>query len=103
MRVSSNGTIFIQAFDNNLGREFPLAQFRTTSAFYHKDEHAEVSQTCMVRGNEIIEEMPITYGGFENGKINMFMISKQQGKTIAFIIVNPKDVDEYYYRIMFAQ
>ena len=57
----------------------------------------------MVCGNEIIEEMPITHGGFEYGKINMFMISKQQGKTIAFIIVNPKDVDEYYYRIMFAQ
>lgn len=31
------------------------------------------------------------------------MISEQQGKTIAFIIVNPKDIDEYYYRIMFAQ
>lgn len=103
MRVSKNGTIFVQVFDNDFGREFPLAQFRITSAFYHKDERAEVSQTAMVRGNEIIEEMPITHGGFEDGKINMFMISKQQGKTIAFIIVNPKDVDEYYYRIMFAQ
>ena len=103
MRVSKNGTIFIQVFDNDFGREFPLAQFRITSAFYHKDERAEVSQTAMVRGNEIIEEMPITHGGFEDGKINMFMISKQQGKTTAFIIVNPQDVDEYYYRIMFAQ
>jgi len=27
----------------------------------------------------------------------------QQGKTIAFVIVNPQDTDEYYYRIMFAQ
>lgn len=103
MRVSNNRTIFIQVFDNDSGREIPLAQFRTTSAFYHKDEQAEISQTCMVRGNEIIEEMPITHGGFEDGKINMFMISKQQGKMIAFIIVNPKDIDEYYYRIMFAQ
>lgn len=103
LRVSNNGTIFVQVFDNDFGREFPLAQFRITSAFYHKDERAEVSQTSMVRGNEIVEEMPITHGGFEHGKINMFMISKQQGKTIAFIIVNPKDVDEYYYRIMFAQ
>ena len=103
MRVSNNGTIFVQVFDNDFGREFPLAQFRITSAFYHKDERAEVSQTSMVWGNEIIEEMPITNGGFEHGKINMFMISKQQEKTIAFIIVNPKDVDEYYYRIMFAQ
>lgn len=102
MRVSKDGTIFVQVFDNDFGREFPLAQFRLTSAFYHKDERAEVSQTTMVRGNEIIEEMPITHGGFENGKINMFMISRQKGKTIAFIIVNPKDVDEYYYRIMFA-
>lgn len=103
LRVSNNGTIFVQVFDNDFGREFPLAQFRITSAFYHKDERAEVSQTSMVRGNEIVEEMPITHGGFEHGKINMFMISKQQGKTIAFIIVNPKDVDEYYYRIVFAQ
>lgn len=103
MRVSNNGTIFVQVFDNDFGREFPLSQFRITSAFYHKDEQAEVSQTCMVRGDEIIEDMPITYSGFEDGKINMFMISKQQGKTIAFIIVNPKDVNEYYYRIGFYQ
>lgn len=103
MRVSGNGTIFVQVFDNDFGREFPLAQFRITSAFYHKDDRAEVSQTSMVRGNEIIEEMPITHGGFEHGKINMFMLTKQQGKMIAFIIVNPKDVEEYYYRIMFAQ
>lgn len=103
MRVSNNGTIFIQVFDNEFGIEAPLAQFRTTTALYHKDERAEVSQTSMVLGNEIIEELPITHTDFENGKINMFMISKQQGKTIAFIIVNPKDNDEYYYRIMFAQ
>lgn len=103
MRVSNNGTIFVQVFDNDFGREFPLSQFRITSAFYHKDEQAEVSQTCMVRGDEIIEDMPITYSGFEDGEINMFMISKQQGKTIAFIIVNPKDVNEYYYRIGFYQ
>ncbi len=63
MRVSNNGTIFVQVFDNDFGREFPLAQFRLLSAFYHKDERAEVSQTTMVHGNEIIEEMPITHGG----------------------------------------
>lgn len=101
LRVSNNGTIFIQIFDNDFGREFPLVQFRVTSAFYHKDERAEVSQTSMMRGNEIIEELPITHGGLENGKINMFMISKQIGKTIAFLIVNPKGIDDYYYRIMF--
>lgn len=80
-----------------------LAKFKISSAFYHKDEQSEVSQTSMVRGNEIIEELPITHSDFEDGKINMFMISKQQDKTIAFIIVNPRDIDEYYYRIMFAQ
>lgn len=101
LRVSNNGTIFIQIFDNDFGREFPLVQFRVTSALYHKDERAEVSQTSMMRGNEIIEELPITHGGLENGKINMFMISKQIGKTIAFLIVNPKGIDDYYYRIMF--
>jgi len=103
MRVVNNGTIFIQVFDNEFGREFPLAQFRTTSAFYHKSERAEVSQTSIVRGNEIIEEMPITHSGFEDGRINMFMISKQQGETIAFLIVNPKGIDDYYYRIMFCE
>lgn len=103
MRVVNNGTIFIQVFDNEFGREFPLAQFRTTSAFYHKSERAEVSHTSIVRGNEIIEEMPITHSGFEDGRINMFMISKQQGETIAFLIVNPKGIDDYYYRIMFCE
>lgn len=103
MRVCNNGPILIKVFDNDFGIEVPLAKFRITSAFYHKDERAEISQTCMVHGNEIIEEMPITNGSFEDGTISMFMISKQQGKTVAFIIVNPKDVDEYYYRIMFVQ
>lgn len=103
MRVSINGTIFVQVFDNDFRCELPLAQFRITSAFYRKNEQVEVSQTCMMRGNEIIEEMPITHGGFEGSKINMFMISRQQGKTIACIIANPKGIDEYYYRIIFAQ
>lgn len=103
LRVSDNGTIFIQVFDNDFGIEAPLTQFRTTSAFYHKDEQAEVSQTSMVRGNEIIEEMPITHNSFENAKISMFIISKQHEKTIAFLIVNPIDTDEYYYRVMFVQ
>ena len=103
LRVSNNGTIFIQVFDNNLGLEFPLVQFKVTSAFYHNDERAEVSQTAMVRGDEIIEELPISYEGLENGKVNLFMISKQQGKTIAFLILNPKGIDEYYYRITFKE
>ena len=103
MRVFDNGPISIKVFDSNFGIEVPLAKFRANSAFYHKDDRAEISQTALVWGNEIIEELPITHSDFEHGKISMFMLSKQQGKTIAFIIVNPKDIDEYYYRIMFVQ
>ena len=103
MRIFYNGPILVKVLDNKLGIVAPLVQFKTTMAFYHKDERAEVSQTAMVRGNEIIEELPITRGEFENGKISMFMISKQQGKIVAFLIVNPNNIDEYYYRIMFAQ
>ncbi len=103
MRVFNNGPILIKVFDNDFGIEVPFAKFRTSSAFYHKDERVEVSQTSMVLGNEIIEELPITHSDFEDSRINMFMISMQQGKTIAFVIVNPQDTDEYYYRIMFAQ
>lgn len=102
-RLFPHGLIRIKVFDKNVGIICPLAKFKITSAFYHKDERAEVSQTARVRGNEIIEELPITLGYFENSKINLFMISKQQGKTIAFLIVNPQDTDEYYYRIMFAE
>ena len=101
MRVTNNGTIFVQVFDNDFGREFPLAQFRVNSAFYHNGEHAEVSQTSMVRGNEIIEELPVTLSELEDGKINMFMISKQQGEVVAYLILNPKGIDDYYYRVMF--
>lgn len=103
LRISNNGSIFIQVFDNDFGREFPLAQFRITSAFYHKDERAEVSQTSIIRGDEIIEELPITHSGLENSKINMFMISKQQGKIIVFLIANPESTDDYYYRIRFEE
>lgn len=103
MRAFNNGPIFIKVFDKDFGIEVPLAKFRISSAFYHKDERAEVSQTSMVRGNEILEELPITHSDFEDGKINMFMITRQHGNMIAFVIVNPKDTDRYYYRIMFAQ
>ncbi len=103
MRLSNNGTILIKVFDDEFGVEAPLAKFRITSAYYHKGQRSEVSQTAMVRGNEIIEELPITHSDFEDGKISMFMISKQHGKAVAFLIVNPNDIDEYYYRIMFTQ
>lgn len=103
MRVTNNGTIFVQVFDSTFGREFPLVQFRVNSAFYHNSERAEVSQTSMVRGNEIVEELPVTHSGLEGGKVNMFMISKQQGETIAFLILNTKGIDDYYYRVMFRQ
>lgn len=103
MRAFNNGPIFIKVLDNEFGIEVPLTKFRVYSSSYHKNERAEVSQTSMMRGNEIIEELPITHNAFEDGKINMFMISRQRGKTIAFIIVNPKEIEEYYYRIMFTQ
>lgn len=103
LRVSNNGTIFIQVHDNEFGMEFPLTQFRVNSAMYHKDERAEVSQTSLLRGDEIIEERPITHPDLKGGEVNLFMISKQKEKTIAFLIVNPNDTDEYYYRIMFIQ
>ena len=102
-RVFPYGLIRVNVFDKNLGINFLLAKFKITGAFYHKDERAEVSQTARVRGNEIIEELPITHSGFEDGKINLFMISKQQGETIAYIIVNPQDTDMYYYRIKFSE
>lgn len=103
MRVSNNGTIFVQVFDRDFGREFPLVQFRINSSFYHKNERAEVAQTSMMRGNEIVEELSVTHSGFEDGKINMFMISKQQDETVAFLILNPQGIEEYYYRVMFRE
>ena len=38
LRVSNNGTIFIQVFDNNFGREFPLAQFRIRGIMSHRGQ-----------------------------------------------------------------
>lgn len=98
MRIVNNGSRLIKVFDNEFEIECPLAKFRTTSTFYHKSERAEVSQTS---GNEILEEIPLTHSGFEDAVISMFMISKQQDKTIAFLLANPKGIDDYYYRIMF--
>lgn len=103
MRVFNNGPILIKIFDDEFGIEVPLTKFRITSSFYRKNERAEFSQTALLRGDEIIEELPITHSDFEDGRINMFMFSKQQGKMIAFLIVNPKGINEYYYRIVFTQ
>jgi len=102
-RVVKDGTIFIKVTDNKMGKGLPFAQFRVNTTFYHKDERAEVSQTAIVRGDEITEELPISYNGLEHGKINLFMISKQQGKVVAFLILNPPSIDDYYYRVGFYQ
>ena len=102
-RVTNNGTIFIQVTNKISRKEFPLAQFRVNATYYHKDEHTEISQTAMVRGNEITEELPISYDGLEYGKINLFTISRQQGRVVAFLILNPPNVEDYYYRVMFDQ
>ena len=103
MRAFNNGTIYVKVFDKVCRGFFPLVRFRVTSAFYNKNEYGEFSETAMIRGNEIIEEMPITKGGFEKGKINMFSISKQQGEIIAFLLINPQGIENYYYRIMFRE
>ena len=103
IRYFNHGTISIRVFDGIIGRVFPLAKFRLTTANYHRTEHSEVSQTSMMRGNEIIEELPLTLGAFENGIINMFMISKQKNGLIAYLIVNIEGVDDFYYRIMFLE
>lgn len=101
LRVADNGTIFIQVFDADSGKEFPLAQFKVSSFFYRENDGIELAQTSMIRGNEITEELPITHTELECGKISLFSISKQKGKTIAFLILNPRNIDDYYYRIMF--
>lgn len=101
LRVQNGGTIFVQLMMN--GAECMFAQFKATTSFYHKDdEHdVEMSQTAIVRGNEIIEEYPITIEELENGKISLFSISKQKGRLISFFIINPKHHDDYYYRVKF--
>lgn len=101
LRVSDKGTIFIQLVDH--GVERPLVHFKAKTAFYNKSEHSEVSQTSMLRGDEIVEELPISFNELEHGKVNLFSISKQNGETIAFLIINPANVDDYYYRIMFRE
>lgn len=101
LRVQNGGTIFVQLMINGVERIF--AQFKATISFYHKDnEHdVEVSQTAIVRGNEIIEEYPIDIVELEEGKINLFSISKQKGRLISFFIINPKNHEDYYYRVKF--
>ena len=100
-RVQNGGTIFVQIMMNGAERVF--TQFKATASFYHKDvEHdVEMSQTAIVRGDEIIEEYPIDIEGLENGKINLFSISKQKGGLIVFFIINPPKNDDYYYRVRF--
>ena len=101
LRVQNRGTIFVQLLMN--GSERVFAQFRTNSSFFHKDDvhNVEMASTSVIRGNEIIEEYPIDIEGLENGKINLFSISKQKGRLISFFIINPKNHDDYYYRIKF--
>ena len=100
LRVSNNGTIFVQLMDS--GVEYPLAQIVINGGtFYHKDERCEVAQTTVVRGNEIIEELPISIKELGYGKINLFSITKQERGVVSFMIINPQNIDNYYYRITF--
>lgn len=101
LRVTTNGTIFVQI--TNQGIEQPLVQFKVTTAFYHKDEQAEASQTAIIRGNEIIEVLPVSLKELEQGKVNLFFISIQKGKAMASLILNPPSTSDYYYRILFRE
>lgn len=101
-RVTTNGTIFVQITKQGIEPK-SLVQFKTTTAFYHKDGQVEVSQTAMVRGDEIIEEVPINLIDFEHGKVKLFFISIQDGKAMATIILNPPSTNDYYYRILFRE
>ncbi len=103
MRFAYKSSIQIKIFDHTLNLEMPFAQFRVTTASYHCNEHSEVCQTPLVRGNEIIEEYPVTHSGLKKGNISLFMISKQNNKIIAFILLNPKDSEDFYYRIIFSE
>ena len=101
LRVQNGGTIFVQLMMPEKERVF--AQFKVRAFFYNKDDvyDVEMAQAAVVRGNEIIEEYPIDIEELENGKINLFSISKQFGRLISFFIINPRNHDDYYYRVKF--
>ena len=101
LRVQNGGTIFVQLMMN--GNERIFSQFKANSFFYHKDDtrDIEMAQAAIVRGNEIIEEHPIDIEELECGRINLFSISKQKGRIISFLIINPQKHDDYYYRVKF--
>lgn len=101
LRVQNGGTIFVQLMMNGAERIF--AQFKASPFFYHKDDtnNVEMAQVAIVRGNEIVEEYPIDIKELECGRINLFSISKQNGRIISFFIINPQNHDDYYYRVKF--
>lgn len=101
VRAFEDDTIFVQIIKD--GQEFPFVHFRVNTAFYHKDERAESSQTALVRGTEIVEEFPINIKELEHGKIGLFNISIQRGMVIAHLLLNLPDNNDYYYRLTFLE
>lgn len=96
-RNIKQGAIQIQLFDKKFNIHLPSIVFLTTNLSYDKYDQEERAQTSF----GIQEINPVMFSELEYGKISLFLISKLEGEVVAFLILNPKNVDDYYYRLTF--
>ena len=97
MMQGANYSIHISAYNPLLNLNASLARFTVRQFDYRTQGTVE-----MVISNYGIEmESPVTLGLLENSKVNYFSIVKDGNKLYSYLILNPPQHDDYYYRIMF--
>lgn len=97
IRHINGGPIEICFFSH--GINLPSIVFQVPLMFYNVDEKCEGAQAHF--GIQVIR--PVAFSELEFGNVSLFFISIQNDKVVASIILNPKGVEDHYYRIMFYE
>ena len=97
MMQGGSNSVHIFAYNPVCRLNAPLAKFTVRGFNFQIQRTAEIAIADY--GIEMIS--PVTLGVLENSKVNYFSIIKDGSKLYSYLILNPPQNDDYYYRIMF--
>lgn len=92
-------TIHISGYDPLCNCNVPLIRFKVPNFNYSKQLSAEIATAV----NNIQEVLPVSLGILIDSKVNYFSILKDGEKLQSYLILNPPNCDDYYFRIIFKE
>ena len=93
----SNSAVQISAYDPLSCVNAPLAAFRVRGYNYQKQRNAEFA----IADHGIVMIKPVILGILENSTVNYFSLIQDGNTMYSYLILNPPQRDDYYYRIEF--